>query len=115
MRTQHRTVKPLHQHDHVDRRLHRHHGGHPVGKVLLILLAVGLFVRLLPYFLAGAAIATLVWAFCKCVQTSRQKAQARAEHEAARLRDQQQTDLDERLRLESFLLPEDTAWLRTWN
>ncbi len=110
MRTQHETS----QHDHHDRRSHRHHGGHPVIKVLLILLAVGLFIRLLPYLLAAAGITTLVWAFCKCVQTSRQNAQARAEHEAARLRDQQQADLDERRRLESFLLPEDKEWLGTW-
>jgi len=33
----------------------------------------------------------------------------------ARLRDQQQADLDGRLRPESFLLPEDKEWLRTWN
>jgi len=115
MRTQHRTVEHLHEHYHIDRRSHRHPGGHPVTKVLLVLLAVGLFIRLLPYLLAAAGITALVWALCKCVQTSRQNAQDRAEHEAARLRDQKQADLDERLRLESFLLPEDTEWLRTWN
>ncbi len=115
MRNQHRAVKNLHQHYHIDRCSHRHYGGHPVGKVLLILLAVGLFIQLLPYLLTAAGITALVWAFCKRVQTSRQNAQARAEHEAARLRDQQRADLDERRRLESFLLPEDKEWLRTWN
>ncbi len=104
MRTQHRTVKHLH---HIDRRSHRHHGGHPVIKVPQCLLAVGQLIRLLPSLLAAAGIAALVWTVIKCVQPSRQKAQPHIEQLAARLRDQQQAELDDRLRLESFLLPGD--------
>ena len=92
----------------------RHRGGHPVIKGFLILVGVGLFIRLLPYLLAALLIAGLIWCLVKLCQVSTRKTTARKHRKAASLRAQQQAQLHEQRRLEAFLLPEDSEWLRVW-
>jgi len=80
--------------------------GHPVITGLLILVALGMIIQLLPYLLA-AAITGLIWGIRKLHQSSQHKAAAiqhRRRH--AELHEQQQT--------QSFLLAEDKEWLRQW-
>jgi len=81
--------------------------GHPVITGLLILVALGMIIQLLPYLLAAAGITGLIWGIRKLHHSSQHKTAAiqhRRRH--AELHEQQQT--------QSFLLAEDKEWLRQW-
>ncbi len=81
--------------------------GHPVITGLLILVALGMIIQLLPYLLAAAAITGLIWGIRKLHQSSQHKAAAGGHRRSqAELHDQRQT--------RSFLLAEDKEWLRQW-
>jgi len=88
--------------------------GHPVLKGLLILIALGLVIRLLPYLLAAALLAGLIWGAQKLHRSSRRKADARTEREASIWHNHQlaeQQEQQEQQRAQTFLLPEDKEWL----
>jgi len=81
--------------------------GHPVITGLLILVALGMIIQLLPYLLAAAGITGLIWGIQKLHQSSQHEAAASAHRRSqAALHEQQQT--------QSFLLAEDKEWLRQW-
>jgi len=81
--------------------------GHPVITGLLILVALGMIIQLLPYLLAAAGITGLIWGIQKLHQSSQHKGAANAHRRSqAELHEQQQT--------QSFLLAEDKEWLRQW-
>ncbi len=88
--------------------------GHPVIEGLLILVALGIIIQLLPYLLAAAAITGLIWEVRKLHHSARHKTVARTERDAAIQHRQRQAELHEQQQAQSFLLAEDKEWLRQW-
>ncbi len=88
--------------------------GHPVITGLLILVALGMIIQLLPYLLAAAAITGLIWGIRKLHHSSQHKAAARIERDAANAHRRRQAELHEQQQTQSFLLAEDKEWLRQW-
>jgi len=88
--------------------------GHPVIKGLLILVALGMIIQLLPYLLAAAGITGLIWGIRKLHQSSQHKAAARTERDAAIAHRRRHAELHEQGQTQSFLLAEDKEWLRQW-
>lgn len=92
----------------------RRRGGHPVVTGVLILAGVGLVIRVLPYLIAALLIGGLIWCLIGLCQVAARRTTARQHRAAAALDAQQQSQLHEQQRLESFLLPEDHEWMQRW-